>query len=103
MIFVATGAQGGGLARAILNDSNSEFAVRAVIRNSGSDKSKELAKMGAEVVQGDIDYLQSMKRVLEGAILPNLFFYTPEGIIFAETIVLYKFFELFRGNFKIIA
>jgi len=67
VVFGATGAQGGGLARAILNDSNSEFAVRAVTRDTNSDKAKELAKMGAEVVAGDIDDMQSMKGVLEGA------------------------------------
>ena len=63
----ATGAQGGGLAHAILNDSNSEFAVRAVTRDPNSEKAKELAAMGAEVVAGDVDDMQSMKRVLEGA------------------------------------
>ncbi len=67
VIFGATGAQGGGLARAILNDSNSEFAVRAVTRDPNSDKAKELAAMGAEVVTGDVDDLESMKRVLSGA------------------------------------
>jgi uncharacterized protein YbjT (DUF2867 family) len=67
VVFGATGAQGGGLARAILTDSNSEFAVRAVTRNPDSDKAKELAKMGAEVVTGDIDDMQSLKRILEGA------------------------------------
>lgn len=66
-IFGATGAQGGGLARAILNDSNSEFAVRAITRDPDSDKAKELAAMGAEVVKGDVDDLSSMKKVLEGA------------------------------------
>ena len=30
VVFGATGAQGGGLAHAILNDQNSEFSVRAV-------------------------------------------------------------------------
>ena len=67
VIFGATGAQGGGLAHAILNDSNSEFAVRAVTRDANSDKAKELAKMGAEIVAADIDDMDSIKRALEGA------------------------------------
>ena len=54
-VFGATGAQGGGLARAILNDPNSEFAVRAVTRDPSSDQAKELARMGAELVTADID------------------------------------------------
>ncbi|WP_266205893.1 NmrA/HSCARG family protein [Pontibacter kalidii] len=66
-VFGATGAQGGGVARAILEDSNSEFAVRAVTRNPDSDKAKELAAMGAEVVKADIDDKESMKRALDGA------------------------------------
>jgi len=67
VVFGATGAQGGGLVRAILNDSNSEFAVRAVTRDTNSEKAKELAAMGAEVVAGDVDDMQSMIRVLGGA------------------------------------
>jgi uncharacterized protein YbjT (DUF2867 family) len=67
VVFGATGAQGGGLAHAILNDSNSEFAVRAVTRDANSEKAKELAAMGAEIVTGDVDDMDSMKRVLEGA------------------------------------
>ena len=66
-VFGATGAQGGGLARAILQDSNSAFAVRAVTRNPDSDKAKELAGMGAELITADIDDKESMKRALEGA------------------------------------
>ena len=66
-IFGATGAQGGGLARAILNDKNSEFAVRAVTRDPGSDKAKELAGMGAEVVAGDVDDVESLKKALKGS------------------------------------
>jgi uncharacterized protein YbjT (DUF2867 family) len=62
----ATGAQGGGLARAILNDKNSEFAVRAVTRNASTDKAKELAELGAEVVEADIDDIQSLKKVFAG-------------------------------------
>jgi uncharacterized protein YbjT (DUF2867 family) len=66
-VFGATGAQGGGLARAILNDKNSEFAVRAVTRDRSSNKAKALAAMGAEVVDADIDDPGSIKRVLQGA------------------------------------
>jgi len=67
VVFGSTGAQGGGLARAILNDSNSEFAVRAVTRNPDSDKAKQLAAMGAEVVKADIDEKESIVKTLEGA------------------------------------
>ncbi|MBI2731024.1 MAG: NmrA/HSCARG family protein [Sphingobacteriales bacterium] len=66
-IFGATGAQGGGLARAILNDKNSEFAVRAVTRDPNSDKAKALAALGAEVVQADLGHPQSVYRAMEGA------------------------------------
>lgn len=67
VVFGATGAQGGGLAYAILNDKNSEFAVRAVTRDTGSEKAKALAAAGAEVVTADIDDLESIKRALRGA------------------------------------
>jgi uncharacterized protein YbjT (DUF2867 family) len=67
VVFGATGAQGGGLARAILNDKDSEFAVRAITRDANSDKAKELAGMGAEVVAADIDDKQGLERALEGA------------------------------------
>lgn len=66
-IFGATGAQGGGLAHAILADKNSEFAVRAVTRDPGSDKAKKLAELGAEIVAADIDDKQSMAKALQGA------------------------------------
>lgn len=67
VVFGATGAQGGGVAYAILNDPNSEFAVRAVTRDPDSEKAKALAQLGAEIVTADIDDPQSMKRALEGA------------------------------------
>ena len=66
-IFGATGAQGGGLAHAILQDKNSEFTVRAVTRDVNSDKAKELAQLGAEVVAADIDDQQSVENALRGA------------------------------------
>jgi uncharacterized protein YbjT (DUF2867 family) len=63
----ATGAQGSGLVRAILNDKKGEFAVRAITRNANSDKARELAKMGAEVVEADVDDKESIKKAFEGA------------------------------------
>jgi len=61
----ATGAQGGGLARAILADK--EFAVRAITRKPDSVKAKELAKLGAEVVAADLDDEASLKKAFAGA------------------------------------
>lgn len=63
----ATGAQGGGLARAILNDPASPFAVRALTRNPASAKAQELASLGAEVVAADVDDPASVARAFEGA------------------------------------
>lgn len=66
-ILGATGAQGGGLARAILNDPSGGFAVRALTRDVNSDKAKALAKLGAEVVAADVDDIESLKRAFAGA------------------------------------
>jgi uncharacterized protein YbjT (DUF2867 family) len=63
----ATGAQGGGLVRAILDDPSKEFAVRAITRKPDSDKARALAKLGVEVVAGDLDDVNSLKRALAGA------------------------------------
>jgi len=66
-VFGATGAQGGGLVRAIATDPNSEFSVRAVSRHINSDKAKALAALGAEVVYGDLADAASVHKALEGA------------------------------------
>jgi uncharacterized protein YbjT (DUF2867 family) len=63
----ATGAQGGGLVRAILSDKGRPFAARAITRDVNSDKAKELAKLGAEVVAGDVDDVESLKKAFKGA------------------------------------
>ncbi len=63
----ATGAQGGGLARAILNDPDSEFTVRALTRNVESEAAKALAAKGAELVAADLDEPASVKRAFAGA------------------------------------
>jgi len=66
-VLGATGAQGGGVVRAILADPNGGFAARAVAHNPSSEKAKELARMGAEVVAGDVDDLESLKKAFAGA------------------------------------
>ena len=63
----APGAQGGGVVRAILNDASGGFTARAITRNVNSDKAKELAKLGAEVIAADVDDVESLKRAFTDA------------------------------------
>ena len=63
----ATGAQGGGLVRAILADPAGGFAARAITRDVDSDKAKALARLGAEVVAADVDDEASLARAFAGA------------------------------------
>ncbi len=66
-VFGATGAQGGGLVRAILRDPQGGFAVRAITRDANSEKARALEKLGAEVVAADVDNPESMKKAFQGA------------------------------------
>ncbi len=66
-VMGATGAQGGGLVRAILDDPSGEFAARAITRDVNSEKAKALARAGAEVVAGDVDDAASLERAFAGA------------------------------------
>lgn len=63
----ATGAQGGGLVRAILNDPNGGFAARVLTRDVNGEKAKNFAKLGAEVVAADVDNPESLQKAFEGA------------------------------------
>jgi uncharacterized protein YbjT (DUF2867 family) len=63
----ATGAQGGGLVRAILADRDGRFAVRALTRHKDSDKARALAAEGVEVVSADLDDQASLERAFAGA------------------------------------
>ncbi|MGW0828132.1 NmrA/HSCARG family protein [Streptomyces sp. NPDC002845] len=63
----ATGAQGGGAARAILADPDSGFTVRALTRNPDSPAAKELAELGAEVVRADFHEEPTVRKAFEGA------------------------------------
>jgi len=63
----ATGAQGGGLVRAIMADPAGGFTARAITRDVNSDKAKALAALGAEVVAADVNDAESLKRAFAGA------------------------------------
>jgi uncharacterized protein YbjT (DUF2867 family) len=66
-VIGATGAQGGSLARAILDDEQGPFTVRAITRNPASDKARALAARGAEVVEANLDDKASLARAFQGA------------------------------------
>ena len=63
----ATGAQGGGLMRAILADKSGEFAARAITRKPDSEKARALVAQGAEVVAGDADDPSTLEKAFAGA------------------------------------
>jgi len=65
-VLGATGSQGGGLARAILADRTGAFGVRAVTRDPQSEKARELAKLGAEVVSADANSMPSLRKAFDG-------------------------------------
>jgi uncharacterized protein YbjT (DUF2867 family) len=67
VVLGATGAQGGGVARAILRDQDGPFAVRAVTRDTNSEKARALAAAGAELVAADVDDPKSLDRAFAGA------------------------------------
>jgi uncharacterized protein YbjT (DUF2867 family) len=63
----ATGAQGGGLVRAIMRDKSGPFTARALTRDVNSDKARALAALGAELVAADVDDPESLERAFGGA------------------------------------
>ena len=63
----ATGTQGGSVARAILADRTGNFALRVLTRKPSGDRAQVLARLGADVVNADVDDLDSLKRAFAGA------------------------------------
>lgn len=59
----ATGAQGGGVANVLLKTPG--WKVRAITRNTTSDKAKDLASRGAEIVQANFDDEDSLTKAFE--------------------------------------
>jgi len=66
-VFGATGAQGGGLVRAIAADINGPFVARAITRKPDSDAANALAALGVEVVAADTDKPETLDAALAGA------------------------------------
>jgi len=64
LVFGATGAQGGSVARHLL--ARGRFDVRAFTRNPDSPAAQALRDLGAEVVKGDLDDRASISAALEG-------------------------------------
>ena len=60
----ATGLQGSAVSRHLLNDG---WSVRAVTRNAASTQAQTLAALGADVAQGDMDDVASLRPILAGA------------------------------------
>ena len=63
LIFGSTGNVGGAAARELLKRG---WHVRAVTRNPEGEKARVVAKLGAEVVQGDMEDRVSLERVFDG-------------------------------------
>lgn len=64
LVFGATGAQGGSVARHLLERGN--YAVRALTRKPDAPAAQALRELGAEIVQGDLDDVASLRNALEG-------------------------------------
>lgn len=63
-VFGATGQQGGPVARALLQKG---YQVRAITRNTESDKAKALQAAGAQLHTADLDDAASVESALQGA------------------------------------
>ncbi|XP_053326851.1 nmrA-like family domain-containing protein 1 [Spea bombifrons] len=63
-VFGASGAQGGSVAKALLEDGT--FAVRAVTRDPSKPAALKLKEAGAEVVAADLDDKRSLEAALSG-------------------------------------
>lgn len=65
VVVGATGNQGGSVARRFLQDPR--YAVRGLTRDSSAPAAQQLAALGAEVVQADLDDVKSLETAFAGA------------------------------------
>ncbi|KZV88801.1 NAD(P)-binding protein [Exidia glandulosa HHB12029] len=64
-VFTGMGLQGSSVVRALLKDGI--FVPRAVTRSPDSESAKELAALGAEIVQGDFRDFSSIRKAIVGS------------------------------------
>lgn len=69
VVIGATGTQGGSVIQHILHDRelSQRYTIRAITRDTESDKATTLKDQGVELVQGDIFDRDSLRRALAGA------------------------------------
>lgn len=65
VVIGATGAQGGSVVSALADDAS--YQIRAVTRNTNSDKAKALAQRGIGTVAADVDDEESLVKAFAGA------------------------------------
>ncbi|PRY14651.1 NmrA/HSCARG family protein [Kineococcus rhizosphaerae] len=63
-VLGATGGQGGAVVRALRGRGH---ALRALVRDPGSDRSRRLAAGGVDLVPGDLDDVASLRAAMTGA------------------------------------
>lgn len=68
-IIGSTGAQGGSVIDAILNDpkAREQFAVRAITRSASKPNALKLKERGCQVVEADFSDKESLQKAFEGA------------------------------------
>ena len=64
-VLGATGAQGGGVVSALLEQG--DWQVRAITRNARSDAAQRLVESGCEVAEADLNIRASLDRALQGS------------------------------------
>jgi len=66
-VIGGTGSQGGGVVSAILADPAKEFKCRVLTRNASSPKALALKEKGCEIVEANLDNVESLKKAFAGA------------------------------------
>jgi len=68
-VFGVTGNQGGSVVNAVLNHPklSSEYKIRGVTRDTSKPAAQALAQKGVEVVQGDINDEEALRRIIGGS------------------------------------